>query len=58
MKDGYWIEEEGGMQMRAFYGCDEPTAIDNCKWYNALTRGRRHFRVILRVQDTVAVCHG
>lgn len=57
MKDGYYIEEQGGMCMRAFYGVDEGTAIDNCNWYNSLTRGRRNFRVVLRVQDHVAVIH-
>lgn len=58
MRDGYYIEEQGGMHMRAFYGVDEISAVANCKWYNALTHGRRYFRVLLRVQDSVAVLHG
>jgi hypothetical protein len=58
MRDGYYIEEQGGMQMRSFYGVDETAAVANCKWYNQLTHGRRVFRVVLRVQDHVAVLHG
>lgn len=56
--DGYFIEEIGGMQMRAAYGMDEPSAVANCRWYNRLTRGRRLFHVVLRVQGITAVIYG
>lgn len=58
MSDGYFIEEIGGMGLRAAYGMDEPAAIANCRWYNRLTHGRRVFRVVLRVQGHMAVIHG
>jgi hypothetical protein len=58
--DGYFIQEQrdGAWVRFAFYGCDEPGAVSNARWYNFLTRGRRVFRVILRVADTVAVVYG
>lgn len=56
--DGYYIEEQGGMHMRAFYGVDEIAAVANCKWYNQLTHGRRVFHVVLRIQGIPAVVHG
>ncbi|MEL1264412.1 hypothetical protein [Pseudoxanthomonas putridarboris] len=56
--DGYFIEEIGGMGLLAAYGMDEPGAVSNCRWYNHLTRGRRVFRVVLRVQGITAVIHG
>ncbi|WFC43787.1 hypothetical protein [Pseudoxanthomonas sp. SE1] len=58
VRDGYFIEEVGGLGMVAAYGTDEPGAVSNCRWYNFLTRGRRVFRVVLRVADHVAVIHG
>jgi hypothetical protein len=58
--DGYIIEEATSCGMVAFshFGIDEPAAIAACRWYNHLLRGRRVFRVVLRVQDHVAVIHG
>ena len=58
MTDGYFIEEVGGMQMRAAYGMDEPAAVANCRWYNRLTRGRRTFQVVLRAQHIAVVVYG
>lgn len=58
MRDGYQIEEVGGLGMVANYGSNEPAAIANCRWYNFLTRGRRLFRVVLRVQGITAVIYG
>lgn len=57
-RDGYCIEEVGGLGMVACYGMDEPAAIANCRWYNFLTRGRRVFQVVLRVQGSSAVIYG
>ena len=58
MRDGYCIEEIGGLGMVACYGMDEPKAISNCRWYNFLTLGRRVFHVVPRVQGITAVVHG
>lgn len=58
MRDGYCIEEVGGLGMVACYGMDESAAIANCRWYNFLTRGRRVFHVVLRVQGSSAVIYG
>lgn len=58
MADGYYIEEQGGLGLLAFYGADEPAAVSSCRWYNVLTHGRRVFRVVLRIQDSVWVVHG
>lgn len=58
--DGYVIQEATaqGVVDFAFYDLDEPGAVDACRYYNRRMRGRRAFRVVLRVGDSVAVIHG
>lgn len=55
--DGYQVEEVTGQgaQVLACYGLNEPAAVDACRWYNRLLRGRRVFRVVLRIGASVSV---
>lgn len=60
MIDGYTIQENSakGFKHFAAFGVDEPAAIAACRWYNRLLRGRRVFRVVLSLGNSVAVIHG
>ncbi len=59
VRDGYAIEQNDGEGWKAFaaYGVDEPAAINNARWYNGLLRGRKIYRVILRVGGSVVVIY-
>lgn len=58
--DGYNIQENRGGEWEHFaaYLMDEPGAVSSCRWYNALLRGRRVFRVVLCSGAYLVVIHG
>lgn len=60
MADGYNIQQNDGAGWQAFagYGVDEPGAVSSARWYNALLRGRRIFRVVLQLGQTTVVIYG
>lgn len=57
----YWIQQrigDGVWTLKCRYGQDADLAVARVKWWNRLLRGRRSYRMVAVLGDSVAVLFG
>ncbi|MBD9368387.1 hypothetical protein [Xanthomonas sp. XNM01] len=57
----YWIQQrigDGDWQLKCRYGQDVEFAVARAKWWNRLLRGRRSYRVVSVLGQSLAVVFG
>ncbi|AUZ55058.1 hypothetical protein B1L07_08125 [Stenotrophomonas acidaminiphila] len=58
----YWIQQRivgvPGWTLKCRYGQDVAWAVERVKWWNALLRGRRQYRVVSVLGDSCTVVFG